>query len=85
MYTHHVCMYIHIQILHTHHTNIDPRILVILYTRTSLSGYTFLMGNTARFLPVCHRVLKIEQGEVHEHHEPASLGNLEIRQVLRKL
>ena len=33
----------------------------------------FLMGNTAKFLPMRHSALKIVPGEMHEHLEHASL------------
>ena len=43
----------------------------------------YLTDDTAGFLPVCHSVLKIIPGKVHEHHKPAGILNFEIGQVLR--
>ena len=33
-------------------------------------AYTFLMGNTARFLHKRHSVLETVPGEAHDRHEP---------------
>ena len=43
------------------------------------------MGNTTRFLPVCHSVLKIVPGDAYERHKPAGLRMFEIERVLKKL